>query len=94
MIKAYGEGVPRKILEKKYLGTSNFADFAREISKIRSKNRFYLETTNFGKKIDKIEREFSWRSFFLENSLMLARKGGNQSGKLWWKHFSFFFFFI
>ena len=59
MIKAYGEGVPRKISEKKYLETSNFADFAREISKIRRKNRFYLETTNFGKKIDKIEREFS-----------------------------------
>ena len=59
VIKAYGEGVPRKISEKKYLGTSNFADFAREISKIRSKDGFYLETTNFGKKIDKREREFS-----------------------------------
>ena len=58
MIKADGEGVPRKISEKNYLGTSNFADFARKISKIRSKDRFYLETTNFGKEIDKREREF------------------------------------
>ena len=58
MIKADGEGVPRKISKINYLGMSNFADFAREISKIGSKDRFYLETTNFGKEIDKREREF------------------------------------
>ena len=43
---------------KNYLGTSNFADFARGISEIRSEDRFYLERTDFGKEIDKIEREF------------------------------------
>ena len=59
IIKADGEGVPRKILKKNYLGTSDFSDFAREISKVRSKDCFYLETTNFGKEIDKREREFS-----------------------------------
>ena len=42
-------GVTRKISEKIYLGTSNIAFFTREICKIRSENRFYLERTDFGK---------------------------------------------
>ena len=46
-------GVPRKISEKNYLGTSNFTVFGREISEIRSEDRFYLERTDFGKEIDK-----------------------------------------
>ena len=50
-------GVPRKILEKNYLGMSNFAVFAREINKIWSVDRFYLKT-DFEKEIDKREREF------------------------------------
>ena len=50
----------RKISEKNYLGTSNFAVFAREISEIRSEDRFYLKKTDFGNEIDKIEREFRW----------------------------------
>ena len=43
---------------KNYLGTSNVALFTREICKIRSEDSFYLERTDFGKKIDKRECEF------------------------------------
>ena len=50
--------VCRESFGKNYLGTSNFANFAREISEIRSKDRFYLERTDFGNEIDKKEREF------------------------------------
>ena len=51
-------GLPRKISEKDYLGTSNFAVFLCEINQIRSEDGFFSEGTNFGKKIDKKEREF------------------------------------
>ena len=50
--------VPLKILEKNYQGTSNIALFTREIYKIWSEDRFYLERTDFGKEVDKREREF------------------------------------
>ena len=50
--------MPRKISEKNYLGMSNFAVFVCEISEIRSEDGFFLERTNFGKEIDKKEREF------------------------------------
>ena len=50
-------GVSRKTSEKNYQGTSNIAFFTREICKIRSKDRFYLRT-DFGKEIDKRERQF------------------------------------
>ena len=43
---------------KNYLGTSNIAVFTREICNIRSKNRFYLERTDLGKKIHKRNRAF------------------------------------
>ena len=43
---------------KKLSGASNIALFTREISNIRSEGRFYLERTDFGKEIDKREREF------------------------------------
>ena len=51
-------GVPQKISKKDYLGTLNFAVFAREIGEIWSKDCFYLEKTDFGTEIDKREREF------------------------------------
>ena len=43
---------------KKLFRGSNIALFTRKICIIRSKDRFYLERTNFGKEIDKREREF------------------------------------
>ena len=43
---------------KNYLGTSNFAVFAREISENRSEYGFYLERIDFGNEIDKKKREF------------------------------------
>ena len=43
---------------KNYLGTSNIAFFIREICTIQSEDRFYLERTDFGKKIHKRDREF------------------------------------
>ena len=52
-------GVPRKILEKNYLGTSHFAVFVCKISEFRSEDGFFLEGTNFGKEVSKKEREFS-----------------------------------
>ena len=42
---------------KNYLGTWNIALFTCERCKIRTEDRFYLERTNFGKEIDKRERE-------------------------------------
>ena len=40
---------------KNYLGTSNIALFTREICNTGSEDRFYLEKTDFGKEIHKIE---------------------------------------
>ena len=42
----------RKRFEKNYLETSNIALFTRKICNTRSKDRFYLERTDLGKKID------------------------------------------
>ena len=50
--------VPRKILEKNHLGTSNIALFTCEICIIWSEDRFYLERTDLGKEIHKRDREF------------------------------------
>ena len=47
-----------KDFEKNHLGASNIALFTREICIIRSKDRFYLKRTNFGKEIDKRDRGF------------------------------------
>ena len=57
-----GFQVCRERFRKKII--SNFAVFAHEISRIRSEERFYLERTDFGKEIDKGEREFRRRPFF------------------------------
>ena len=43
---------------KNYLGTSNNALFTREICNTQSKDHFYLKRTDFGKEIDKRDREF------------------------------------
>ena len=47
-----------KNFEKNYQGTSNITLFTREICNSRSEDRFYLERTDFGKKMDKRDREF------------------------------------
>ena len=57
-------GVPQKLSKKNYLGTSNVAVFSCKISKIRNEDRFCLERADFGKEIDKKEREFRRRLFF------------------------------
>ena len=51
-------GVSRKISEKYLSRDVLISLFTREICKIRSKDRFYLERIDFGKDIDKREREF------------------------------------
>ena len=47
-----------KDFEKKLFRVVEFCGFVREISVIRSEDHFYLERTDFGKEIDKKEREF------------------------------------
>ena len=61
-----GFQVTAKDFEKNYRGTPNFAVFEREKSEIQSEDHFYLERTDYGKKIDKSvnlgEDFFFWRS--------------------------------
>ena len=52
-------GVSRKVSEKNYLGTLNFAVFVCEINEIRSEVGFFSKRINFGKEIHKKEHEFS-----------------------------------
>ena len=57
---------------KNYLGESNIALFTREICTIRSKDRCYLEKTDFGKEIDIKERKFGKKLFFRDHIILGA----------------------
>ena len=59
--------VPRKISEK------NYTLFTREICNIRSEDRFYLERTDFGKKIHKREIvNLGEKLFFRDHIILVA----------------------